>query len=163
MIQLGYYSTSQQQQDESIDFDPNYDPSDFLIKKDSSAQPEPLTLTQLPPYQESYEYASNLPEVVSGGEEMQQQPSYYGSFAQQSFNVNDFGFQQPQPMQQDDYSQSQPSQPQMMIPSDGAGLGLADLEISDSEDEDDTEMPGDMSGVEQPADTSKDDDDGLWF
>ncbi|CRK95113.1 CLUMA_CG008591, isoform A [Clunio marinus] len=67
MIQLGYYSTSQQpQQDESMDFDPNYDPSDFLIKKDeTTSQPviqiqPPLQPQQPQPYQENFEYSANI-------------------------------------------------------------------------------------------------------
>lgn len=156
MIQLGYYANTQQtQQDESLDFDPNYDPSDFLMKKDSTPQPE---LVQQPIYQEPYDYASAIPEAV-GVDEMQQQPNYYGSFAQQSFNANDFGFQQPQQVAQDDYSQLQPQQPQLMIPNDGGGL--ADLEISDSDDED--EPNEELNTSQNQADTSKDDDDGLWF
>lgn len=156
MIQLGNYSTIQQQaQDESMDFDPNYDPSDFLIKKDTNVQPE---IQQQPQYQEPYEYPSNIQEAVSA-DELQQ--NYYGSFAQQSFNVNDFGFQQPQQTMQDDYSQPQ-SQPQLMMPNDGGGL--ADLEISDSEDEDDPTDPAeDLNSSQNPADTSKEDDEGLWF
>lgn len=152
MIQLGYYSTSQPNQDESLDFDPNYDPSDFLIKKDSTVPQE----QEQPQYQEPYEYAqpSGMQEPTDNGD-MQQQ-NYYGSFAQQSFNVNDFGFQQPQQMSQDDYSQPQIQQPQLMIPSDGGGL--ADLEISDSDDDDEEALPN-------PVDTSKEDEDGggLWF
>lgn len=158
MIQLGYYSTTQQHaQDESLDFDPNYDPSDFLIKKDASPPLEQIQPQQA--YQEPYEYSSNLQEAAVG-DEMQQQ-NYYGSFAQQSFNANDFGFQQPQQMSQEDYSQSQ-TQP-LMIPNDGGGL--ADLEISDSEDEDEPveELNANTSIPPNPADTSKDDDDGLWF
>lgn len=163
MIQLGYYPSTQPTapQDESIDFDPNYDPSDFLIKKDSSA----AQLEQIQPqqqYQDAYDYAANMQEAV-GGDEMQQQPNYYGSFAQQSFNDNDFGFQQPQQMSQEDYSQPQQPQAQLMIPSDGGGL--ADLDISDSDDEDDQmEQVEDVNtSTQNPADTSKDDDDGLWF
>lgn len=162
MIQLGYYSTTQQQaQDESLDFDPNYDPSDFLIKKDPTAEPEEIEPQQQ--YQEPYEYPSNLQEVAVGVvDDTEQQQNYYGSFAQQSFNVNDFGFQQPQQMLQEDYSQSQSlTQPQIMIPNDGGGL--ADLEISDSEDEDDQVDEVIPSAPQNPADTSKDDDDGLWF
>ena len=153
MIQLGYYSTNQQQQqDESIDFDPNYDPSDFLMKKDETEQ-LPAVIQHQQQYQESYEYSSNNIQGVEA-DEIQQQ-NYYGTFAQQSFSVNDFGFQQPA-MPQEDYSQQQTQQQQMMIPADGGGL--ADLEISDSDDEDDAneEMP------QNSADTSKD-DDGLWF
>jgi hypothetical protein len=140
MIQLGYYSTSQQQhQDESLDFDPT-----------DEIEPQQ--------YQEPFEYASNVQEDA-GGDDLTQQQNYYGSFAQQAFNANDFGFQQPQQMVQEDYSQ-QPTQPQMMISNDGGGL--ADLEISDSDDEDDQiEEPMDTS--QNPADTSKDDDGGLWF
>ena len=154
MIQLGNYSTIQQQaQEESMDFDPNYDPSDFLIKKDSNAPPE-IIQTQ---YQEPYDYQGNIQEAV-GSDEIQQQ-QYYGSFPQQSFNVNDFGFQQPQQMvQEEGYSQTQ-SQPQLMMPTDGGGL--ADLEISDSEDEDDATE--DVNTSQNPAEISKEDDDGLWF
>lgn len=157
MIQLGYYANTQQQQhDESLDFDPNYDPSDFLMKKDTDTQPELLEQQQ---YQEPYDYASNIPEGT-GADELQQQPNYYGSFAQQSFNANDFGFQQPQQIAQDDYSQLQPlQQPQLMIPNDGGGL--ADLEISDSDDED--EPTEEANTPQNQTDTSKDDDEGLWF
>lgn len=155
MIQLGYYATQPTTQDESLDFDPNYDPSDFLMKKDSTPQPE---LVQQPIYQEPYDYASTIPEAV-GVDEMQQQPNYYGSFAQQSFNANDFGFQQPQQLTQDVYSELQPQQPQLMIPNDGGGL--ADLEISDSDDED--EPNEELNTSQNQADTSKEDDDGLWF
>lgn len=152
MIQLGYYATAPHPQDESIDFDPNYDPSDFLLKKD--AQPEPVPLQQ---YQEPYEFPAGIQDGA-GGDEMQQ--NYYGSFAQQSFNVNDFGFQQPQQqMSQEDYSQPMQSQPQLMNPNDGGGL--ADLEISDSDDEDD--QPEAMNTSQNQVDTSKEDDDGLWF
>lgn len=137
-----------------MDFDPNYDPSDFLLKKDSTVEPE---VHQQPQYQEPYEYSGNMQEAV-GGDELQQQENYYGSFAQQSFNANDFGFQQPPQMMQEDYSQPQ-SQPQIMLPNDGGGL--ADLEISDSEDEDDP--PEDSNASQNPVDTSKEDDEGLWF
>lgn len=161
MIQLGYYSTQPPNQDESLDFDPNYDPSDFLMKKDSS-QPEPMVENQ-PQYQEDYDYAQVGMQEPNDVDEMQQQ-NYYGSFAQQSFNVSDFGFQQPQTMAQDDFSQSQmqQQQQQLMIPSDGGGL--ADLEISDSEDDDDDNNE-DTSGQQNQADTSKEDEDGsgLWF
>lgn len=157
MIQLGYYSTSQQPQEESNDFDPNYDPnydpSDFLIKKD---EPEAIDPQQ---YQEPYEYASQVPEAPAQ-DGMQQ--SYYGSFAPESFNVNDFGFQQPQQMQQDEYSQSQPSTQQVMIPNDGGGL--ADLDISDSDDEDvEAEVNESLNTSQNAAETSKEDDVGLWF
>lgn len=166
MIQLGYYATQPTNQDESIDFDPNYDPSDFLIKKDSTAQPDQLSQEQ-PQYQEPYEYAqaSSMPDVPIT-DEMQQQQNYYGAFAQESFNVNDFGFQQPQAisMSQDDYSQPQVQmqQPQLMNPSDGGGL--ADLEISDSDDDDDNNEE-DNSAPQNPMETSKEDEDGdgLWF
>jgi hypothetical protein len=155
MIQLGYFASAQQtQQDESLDFDPNYDPSDFLIKKDSTGEEEPIPTQQ---YQEPYEFAANIAEGI-GGDEIQQPEGYYGSFAQQAFNVSDFGFQQPQQMSQEDYSQPQQQQ-QLMIPSDGGGL--ADLEISDSEDEEEPNEEIDMS--QNQPDTSKEDDDGLWF
>lgn len=156
MIQLGYYSNSQPHpQDESLDFDPNYDPSDFLMKKDPNDEPEPTVVQQQ--YQEPFDYASQIADGA-GGDEIQQQ-DYYGSFAQQSFNVNDFGFQQPQ-AQEADYSQPQ-TQPQQqpLMPNDGGGLD--DLEISDSDDEDDQNEEPDLS--QNPADTSKEDDEGLWF
>lgn len=153
MIQLGYYSNSQQAPDESIDFDPNYDPSDFLIKKDTTVEPDVVQIQQQ--YNEPYDYANNVPEQVSV-DEIQQQQNFYGSFANQSFNDNDFSFQQPQQMSQDDYSQ-QMQQP----PLQNDGGGLADLEISDSDDED--EPTEDLSLSQNQADTSKEDDDGLWF
>lgn len=157
MIQLGYYNTQQQQQDESLDFDPNYDPSDFLLKKDSDDQPEPVPVTQQ--YQESFDYASNIAEAAVGDETQQQ--NYYSSFGQQSFNASDFGFQQPQATALDvDYSQSQSQPQQLLMPNDGGGL--ADLDISDSDDEDEqNEAVADVT--QNPVDTSKDDDDGLWF
>lgn len=159
MIQLGYYSTQQPNQDESLDFDPNYDPSDFLMKKDSS-QPEPAVQDQQQ-YQEPYEYAQSGIQESMDVDEMQQQQNYYGAFAQQSFNVSDFGFQQPQQMAPDEYSQPQLQQQQpLMIPGDNSGL--ADLEISDSDDDDGN---NDDSGQQNQADTSKEDEDGggLWF
>lgn len=165
MIQLGYYATQPTNPDESIDFDPNYDPSDFLIKKDTTAEPEPMMQEQ-PQYQESYEYAQAAASMQETTEtdEMQQQQSYYGSFAPQAFNANDFGFQQPQPMSQDDYIQPQlqQSQPQLMIPSDGGEL--ADLEISDSDDDDDDNNEEVESAPQNSVDTSKKDEDGdgLW-
>lgn len=160
MIQLGYYSTSQQQHEESSEFDPNYDPnydpSDFLIKKDSDVQPETIDPQQ---YQEPYEYASHVPEAANQ-EDMHQMQNYYGAFAQDSFNVNDFGFQQPQQMQQDEFSiQSQPS----TQPQGNDGGGLADLEISDSDDEDgEVEANEEMDISQNQADASKE-DVGLWF
>jgi hypothetical protein len=148
MIQLGYFAAQPPNQDESIDFDPNYDPSDFLIKKDSTVQPEEI-MPEQPQYQEPYEYAQagSLPEPTETDELQQQQQSYYGSFAQQTFNANDFGFQQPQLMNQSD------------------GGGLADLEISDSDDDDDDNNEEVSSAPQNPVDTSKEDEDGdgLWF
>lgn len=164
MIQLGYFAAQPPNQDESLDFDPNYDPSDFLIKKDTTVQPELMSQEQ-PQFPEPYEYAqaSGIPEVAMP-DEMQQQQGYYGSFAQQAFNVNDFGFQQPQTLSQEDYSQPQVQQPQpqLMNPSDGGGL--ADLEISDSDDDDDNNEEVN-SAPPNPMDTSKEDEDGdgLWF
>lgn len=157
MIQLGYYAnTTQPHHDESLDFDPNYDPSDFLIKKDSNVEPEIMQPQQ---YQEPYDYANQVAEGASGDEILPQQ-NYYGSFTQQSFNANDFGFQQPQQIAQDDFSQQQvQQQPQLMIPNDGGGL--ADLDISDSDDED--EPNEELNSSQNQADTSKEDDEGLWF
>lgn len=161
MIQLGYYSTNQQPTpDESIDFDPNYDPSDFLIKKDSTVEPEIIEEhQQQQQYEEpQFEFPTNNQEGIVS-DDLQQQQNFYGSFSQQSFNVNDFGFQQPQQMLQDDYSQSQ-TQP-MMTTNDGGGL--ADLEISDSDDEDEPNDEEMIPVQNTVPDTSKDDDDGLWF
>lgn len=155
MIQLGYYSNSQTQQDESLDFDPNYDPSDFLLKKDPAAQPDLGNVQPESQYQEPYEYQTGMIDNTAGGEmEMQQQPSFYGSFSDQPYT--DFGFQQPQQMPQEDYSQ-----PQVQLqPPPNDGGGLADLEISDSDDEDDQNE--EVAATQNQADTSKD-DDGLWF
>lgn len=157
MIQLGYFATQPQNQDESLDFDPNYDPSDFLMKKDPS-EPEPMVQDQ-PQYQEPYDYAQGGMQEPTETDDLQQQ-NYYGSFAQQSFNVSDFGFQQPQMIAQDDFSQPQLQQQQLMAPSDGGGL--ADLEISDSDDDDNNE---DESGQQNQAETSKEDEENgsLWF
>lgn len=158
MIQLGYYSTTQPpNQDESIDFDPNYDPSDFLMKKDPSAHSEEHLQQIQQQYQESYEYSGQMQEAADN--ELQQQQNYYGTFAQQSFNVSDFGFQQPQQIAQEDYSQQQVQQ-QLVMPNDGGGL--ADLEISDSDDEGE-QTTDEINTSQSQADTSKDDDYGLYF
>lgn len=153
MIQLGYYPP-QPSQDESLDFDPNYDPSDFLMKKDSSSQEQmpPAPQQQLQQqYQENYDYAAagiQIEEGTSGADEIQ--PNFYGGFASTpAFNVGDFpSYQQ---SSQEDFMQ-QPTQ--QLMPAEGSVL--ADLEISDSDDEDQNEPN------ENPADTSKD-EDGLWF
>lgn len=155
MIQLGYYNSQQQQHEESLDFDANYDPSDFLIKKDSSGQDSAMHIQQQ--YSEPYDYANTAPEQPASDEaQLQQQQNFYGSFSNQAFNANDFSFQQPQQMSQDEYSQ-----PQMQPPLPDGG-GLADLEISDSDDEGEPVEEMNTSNTNQ-ADTSKEDDDGLWF
>jgi hypothetical protein len=147
MIQLGYYSNQQVNQDESID---------FLIKKDPNAEPESMEMQpQQQEYQESFDFAANIAEGA-GGDEIQQ-ASYYGSFGQQSFNANDFGFQQPQQQMEADYTQLQQQPQQELINDDG---GLADLEISDSDDEDDQVDEANTS--QNLADTSKEDDDQGW-
>lgn len=150
MIQLGYYST-QQPQDESMDFDPNYDPSDFLMKKEDQNQQQPIQQQQNQQYQENYNYlpAGGIQEGA-GGDEIAQ--DYYSGFGQQAFNVTDYpSYQQQQPQHtQEEYMQQQ--QQQQAMPSDV----LDDLDISDSDDEDQNESN------ENAADTSKD-DDGLWF
>lgn len=144
MIQLGYYP-AQQAQDESMDFDPNYDPSDFLIKKDSNVEePQPPVQQQ---YQENYDYSQSGIQEGAGGDEVTQ--NYYGAYGQPAFNVGDYAFQP----NQEEFMQQPQAQ---LIPADGSAL--ADLEISDSDDEDQNES------TETPAlaDTSKE-DDGLWF
>ena len=156
MIQLGYYPAQQQQDDGSMDFDPNYDPSDFLMKKDSNVQVQTVVPSHIQQYQENYDY--EVQEGAGGDEiqiQQQQNQNYYGTYEQQSaFNV-DYSFQTQQTVPED-FSQQQQQQPQMMIPDGG---GLADLEISDSDDEDQEE---ENNTSENQADTSKD-DDGLWF
>jgi transcription initiation factor TFIID subunit 1 len=150
MIQMAYYP-SQPQQDESMDFDPNYDPSDFLMKKDPNV---PIPPQAQESFQDgSYDYSASIQEGA-GGDEVQMQQNYYGTFNQQSFNVADYSFQQQQqqsqqPMLQEDYSQSQPND----------GGGLADLEISESSEDENENEANDNS--ENVADTSKDGD--LWF
>lgn len=142
MIQLGYYP-AQTTHDESMDFDPNYDPSDFLLKKDSTAQ-EPVQ----PPQQqfpETFDYSQSAIQEGAGADEVTQ--NYYGAYGQPAFNVGEFAYQPPQ----EDFMQQQQQQ---LIPADGSAL--ADLEISDSDDEDQNESN------ENPVDTSKE-DDGLWF
>lgn len=159
MIQLGYYPTAQQSQDESMDFDPNYDPSDFLMKKDSE-EPAPIIqqqqqTQQLQQYQENYDYSSVAAGAIqegAGGDEIQ--TNYYGGFNQPAFNVSGGEFSAYQQSAQDDFMQ-QPQQQQQLLPADGSVL--ADLEISDSDDEEDQNESN-----ENPAETSKD-DDGLWF
>ena len=148
MIQLGYYS-AQQTQDESMDFDPNYDPSDFLMKKESNTQVQ-AQVQQQQQYQENFDYSQAGIQEGAGGDEVSQ--NYYNNFNQQQFNMGDFAFQQPQ----EDFmqSQQQQQQQQQIIPPDGSALD--DLDISESSDEDQNESN------ENAADTSKE-DDGLWF
>lgn len=157
MIQLGYYPTPQQQ-DESLDFDPNYDPSDFLIKKDSNVSDDGeqaiLQQVQQQPYQENYEYPSAIQEAAGGDEIIQ--PNYFYGQQQQQSSFTDYSFQsQQQSIMQEDFSQSQ------AMMSDGGGL--ADLEISDSEDDDENDQNEETNTSENPVNTSKDDEDGLWF
>lgn len=147
MIQLGYYSQQQSQLDESNDFE-NYDPSEFLLKKEEAAFEPPLVAQE--PMQYQQEYYSNIQEGA-GGDELSQQ-NFYSSFSQQSFSTSDYNFQQPHV--QEDLSSSQ--QPTAII-ADGGGLD--DLDISDSDDDD--QNPANTSNNQ--ADTSKEDDDGLWF
>lgn len=142
MIQLGYYSQQQSQLDESNDFE-NYDPSEFLLKKEEAAAPPPVVQEQM---QYQQEYYPNIPDGASGGDELSQQ-NFYSSFSQQSFTTSDYNFQQPQV--QEDLSLSQPAP---II-----GSGLDDLDISDSDDDDQANTSNNQ------ADTSKEDDDGLWF
>ncbi|XP_070491239.1 transcription initiation factor TFIID subunit 1 [Chironomus tepperi] len=148
MIQLGYYS-GQQQQDESMDFDPNYDPSDFLLSKNPSEQ-EPIPQAQQQSFQQdAFMYSGGVPvQEGAGGDDLTLQQNFYGAYGQQAFNVGDYSFQSQSI--QEEYSQSQP------IISDGGGL--ADLEISDSDDDENEEN----NTSENQADTSKD-EDGLWF
>lgn len=144
MIQLGYYS-AQQHHDESLDFDPNYDPSDFLMKKDSEVQQEPEQIAQQQ-YQEAFEYSGMIPETT--GDEMQaqqqHQQAYYENFPQ-AFNAGEFGFQ-PANQSQEEFSQSQPQQ-LLMQPADGGGL--ADLEISDSDDDENDGQELNVSNTSQ--------------
>lgn len=152
MIQLGYYPT-QQSQDESLDFDPNYDPSDFLIQKKDSDSQEAIQqpAVQLQSYQENYDFPVAGIQEGAGTDAIQ--PNYYSGFNQQAFNVGEFSaYQQPH---QDEFMQQQQHQQQPVImPDDGSVL--ADLEISDSDDEEQNESN------ENQADTSKE-EDGLWF
>lgn len=157
MIQLGYYSQQQTALEESNDFE-NYDPSDFLMKKDDQP-PEPEFEPEEPamPVQEQMQYQQEYFETSiqdsAGGDEVSQQ-NFYSSFSQQSFSTADYNFQQPS---QDDLSQSQP--PTAIA----SGGGLDDLDISDSDDDDDEPAQASTSQTQQQADTSKEDDDGLWF
>lgn len=150
MIQLGYYHTQQQQQqqshEESMDFDPNYDPSDFLIQKKDSDSQEAIQPVAQPSYQENYDFPVAGIQEGAGGDEIQ--PNYYSGFNQPAFNVGEFAAYQ----QQDEFLPQQPQQ--QLMPDDGSVL--ADLEISDSDDEEQNESN------ENPADTSKE-EDGLWF
>lgn len=150
MIQLGYYP-AQQSHEESMDFDPNYDPSDFLIQKKDSDSQDAMPVVQQT-YQENYEFPAAVGiQEGAGGDEIQ--PNYYSGFNQQAFNVGEFSaYQQPH---QDEFIQQQPPpQQQLIMPDDGSVL--ADLEISDSDDEEQNES------TENPVDTSKE-EDGLWF
>lgn len=150
MIQLGYFSQPQPAHDESNDFE-NYDPSEFLMKKDEPSYDPPAVIQEQMDYQESY-YSSTVAEGA-GGDVVQQQ-NFYGSFSQESFSASEYNFQQPQVAQMHEES-SQQTQP---IIQDGGGLD--DLDISDSDDDDEQNA---ASTSQNQADTSKEDDDGLWF
>lgn len=156
MIQL--YSQQQTALEESNDFE-NYDPSDFLMKKDDQP-PEPQFEPEEPAMQQvqeqmqyQQEYYETSIQDGAGGDEVSQQ-NFYSSFSQQSFSTADYNFQQPS---QDDLSQSQPTT------AIASGGGLDDLDISDSDDDDDEPTQASTSQTQQQADTSKEDDDGLWF
>lgn len=141
MIQLGYYP---QQHADEADFDPDYDPSAFLMNKKDSNNQEPMQQQQQPQqtYQQeqTYSYAGGIQEGAGGDEiNMQQQYNYaYGT--QQSF-MGDYTFQSQSA--QEEFSQTQ------QINDGGV---LADLEISDSDDDDN-----------DPNNTSENQGDGLWF
>jgi hypothetical protein len=146
MIQLGYYPT-QQSQDESMDFDPNYDPSDFLMKKDSSSQESQLPQQQQQQYQESFDYSAVGIQEGAGGDEIN--PTFFsGAYQQPAFG--DFSA-----YQQQSQEEFMPQQQQLMS-ADGSGGVLADLEISDSDDDED------QNESNENPDTSKE-EDGLWF
>jgi hypothetical protein len=152
MIQLGYYSQSQQAQlDESNDFE-NYDPSEFLMKKEEPSYTDQPAVVQ-EPYSEPY-YSSSIQESA-GGDEIPAQ-NFYGSFSQESFSASEYNFQQPQ-MNQMHEDLSQQQQPAVIIQDGG---GLDDLDISDSDDDDDQNV---ASTSQNQMETSKEDDDGLWF
>lgn len=149
MIQLGYYA-GQQPQDESMDFDPNYDPSDFLMTKTTPGQEQIQQPQQQQQFQQdAFMYSSGIPvQEGAGGDDLTLQQNFYGAYNQQAFNVGDYSFQSQSI--QEEYSQSQ-----QII---GDGGGLADLEISDSDDDENDEN----NTSENLADTSKE-EDGLWF
>lgn len=155
MIQLGYYSQQQTALDESNDFE-NYDPSDFLMKKDEPAEYEAQQPVMQEQEQMQYqqEYYSNIQDAA-GGDEVSQQ-NFYSSFSQQQFSTSDYNFQQPM---QEDLSQSQPPPPVAIA----SGGGLDDLDISDSDDDEPDEPEAEATTSQNQADTSKDEDDGLWF
>lgn len=154
MVQLGsmvgFYPQQQQQQPEDLDFDPNYDPSDFLMKK------EPISVDQQEEqeqYQEneSFEYNSNVQEMSGNGDqELQQNQSYYQpSTFNQSFSSTEFEMQQNQ-QQEEIASQSQ-------LP---AGGDFEDLDVSDS-DEEDQKMDIEIDNPVAAEATAKDEE--LWF
>jgi transcription initiation factor TFIID subunit 1 len=143
MVQLsGFYAQPQQQdQDESIDFDPNYDPSDFLMKKVAADDQQQQQQQQFSYQQESYE---NL----QAGELVEsQQQNYYSASYSQGANMQE-------QIQEVEMQEQQMQQQEIQHSADVSGGGLEDLEISDSDEEE--------SKIEISQNTSKEDED-LWF
>lgn len=148
MVQLsgvGFYSQPQQQeQDESIDFDPNYDPSDFLMKKVSGEDQK----QQQPQFyqQDSYEYMQK-DEVID-----EQQQGYYSSSYSQAYQVQET-------VQEVEMQDSQPMQQEQK-----QDIGISeDLEISDSDEEESKIQISNSQNQSSEMNTSKEEEDDLWF
>lgn len=153
MVQLsgnfysGYSQPAQQQQDDSIDFDPNYDPSEvFLKKKEENMNQQ---------YQsESYDFSQPITENTEQGQQVQQ--NFYSSSFTQSYEYNVQQSQLPiNPQQPDAEMEEQPNFQQQPFSSI-----LEDLEVSDS-DEEDQKM--EIFNTSSDMNTSKEDDGGLFF
>lgn len=157
MVQLsgiGFYSQPAQQ-DESIDFDPNYDPSDFLMKKREESVDQQYQQPASQQYQmDSYEFSQKT-ETTEDGSQSQQQSHYASSFSQ----PYDFNAQQTQPQPELEIQEPQPPQQQQI-----SGSILEDLEISDSDEEDQKmEIFNASEGQSSDMNASKEEDVGLWF
>lgn len=138
--------------DESMDLDPNYDPSDFLkmSSKDTNAQPRVVNESE----SVSVDYTMNI--------NIKQEPKSHqpqSSYDQSSFNMSEMLMYKKEPE-----SSGEPSGSQSQSLDHQENIVAAihdDLAISDS-DEDEPDL--DLAPKKEHSDNDNDDDgDGLWF
>lgn len=155
MVQLAGIGFYTQPQDESVDIDPNYDPSDFLgLPNRSFNEPQQQ---QQPIQQELQQQQQN---------DFHMQPDLQ---MQQDFYLQQQMQQQQQPQQQQHMEQQQNDQQQlqmqyqqlqMMDDFNSQNVGIHDdLAISDSDEENNLKM--EITKEEPPENDN--DDGGLWF